>query len=1112
MSETSTPASPTTPTSTGEPEAVASPRAASSMRARVAPRFKGALAWMTRNSVAANLLMFVLIVGGVLGVTRTKQEVFPEFSLDNITVSVPYPGASPAEVEQGILLAIEERVRGLDGVKRIKSTAREGSGSVTVELLLDANPDKVLADVKNEVDRITTFPEESEQPTVSLSKNRRQVISLILSGDLDLRTLHDLSEDARRGLLASDEITQVELEGVPPLEISVEVSRETLEAYGLTLQQIAAEISGSSLELPGGGIDTTKGEILVRVADRKRMGHELEGLVLRGTAGGGKVRLGDIATINDGYEDTDQYSLFDGRPAVRLTAYRVGDQTPSAVADAVKDYAQTLRERLPEGVHVSIWNDDSEVLEARIDLLLRNAGMGLVMVLIVLALFLDLRLAFWVALGIPISFLGSFLLLGGTTLSINMITLFAFIVTLGMVVDDAIVVGERTYAMMDEGKRPMHAAISAAREMAAPITFAILTTVAAFAPMFFVPGTMGKIFKMIPAVVISVLILSLIESFFVLPAHLAHGTKVKRLPRKGLLGLPGRVQQAVARGLAWTIARVYRPSVAALIRQRYVTFATALAAFIVTVGYVASGKMPFNFFPQLAGDVVTVQARLPYGTALENTEAVGDLMTQTLATTVDEFGADGVRGVFTRVGEAAPQRGPSAGAGETGSHLIAIEVALMPPDQRSFSSDDFTARWQELLPPPPAVDSLTFKSSVGPGAGEAVAVQLLHPDTDVLATVSALVEEELRAYPSLRNVASEYSSGKPQLDFHLREQARNLGLSSNDVAFQLRSSFYGAEAVREQRDRNELKIMVRLPQHQRSSEHDLETLTIRTARGGEVPLHYVADLERGQAATAIYREDGQRTITVSAELAPGVESPREVLTSLQGELFPRLVEQYPELEIALAGAQREQQESFAALGQSYVLALFVIFALLAVPFRSYIQPVIIMAVIPFGFVGAILGHLIMGYGLSIMSVFGLVALSGVVVNDSLVLIDAVNRERRQGKSALQAVIDGGAMRLRPILLTSLTTFFGLMPMIAETSVQARFLIPMAISLGFGVLLVTFIVLLVVPALYMIIEDLRALFGVIDGYQVDPDEGAPPEWTPAEVGPGHPTTYRPPPAE
>lgn len=1034
----------------------------------------GALAWMARNSVAANLLMFVVIVGGLLGAIRTKQEVFPEFNLDLVTVTVAYPGAAPAEVEQGIVLAIEERVRGIDGVKRVTSTAREGMGNVSVELLLDAKPDQVLADVKNEVDRIITFPEEAEEPTVSLAKNRRQVISLVISGDQSLRTLHDIAEKARQDLLARDGVTQVELEGVPPLEVSIEVRREVLEQYGLTLQQIANEVSLASLELPGGGIDTNTGEILVRVADRRRRGHELESLVIKSTAAGAEIRLGDIAVVHDDYEDTDQFSLYDGKPAVRLTAYRVGNETPTAVASTVRDYADDLRAELPPNISVSTWNDDSEILRDRIDLLLRNAIMGLVLVVLVLALFLDLRLAFWVSLGIPISFLGSFLVLGGTDLSINMVTLFAFIVTLGMVVDDAIVVGERAYSLRDEGMEPLPAAIAAAKEMLAPITFAILTTVAAFAPLFFVPGIMGKIFKMIPAVVVSVLLVSLVESFVILPAHIGHGHG-SRIPRRGLRGLPARVQGRVAAGLAWFIREIYRPLVGAAIRQRYLTVAISVTIFVLTVGLVASGKIPFNFFPTLEGDVVVAQARLPYGVPVERTGEVRSAMETALHETIDEFGAENVRGVFTRMGEEAPQQGPRAGNPEVGSHLVAIETALVPSDARSFNAEAFATAWQEKVPELVGVESFRFSAASGPGAGEAVAVQLVHADTEVLAEASRALDETLRGYASLKNVRNEYTSGKPQLDFHLRPDARPLGLTGADVANQLRAAFYGAEAIREQRGRNEIRVMARLPEDQRQSEHDLDQLMIRTPRGGNVPLEYVADYDRGQAATAIHREDGARTITVSAELAAGVASPRPILEDLQEHTFAKLREQYPGLEIDLVGQQREQQESFAALGSGYLFAMFVIFALLAVPFRSYIQPVIIMAVIPFGFVGAILGHVLMGYSLSVMSMFGLVALSGVVVNDSLVLIDASNRQRARGMGPLDAISTAGEVRLRPILLTSLTTFFGLMPMISETSYQARFLIPMAISLAFGVLVATVIVLLVVPALYMIVEDVRGLF-------------------------------------
>jgi multidrug efflux pump subunit AcrB len=1029
---------------------------------------------MARNNVAANLLMFILIVAGGLGVLSSKQEVFPEFSLDQVNVSVAYPGASPSEVEQGIVLAIEEKVRGIDGVKRVDSTSKEGVGTVAVSLLLEADPQEVLADVKNEVDRIATFPEESEEPVVSLAKRRSQVVSLIVSGEHELRDLHEIAERARMGLLMRDDITQVELEGVPPLELSVEVPRAQLERYGLTLDEVAREISSASLELPAGALESDSGEIRVRVSDRRATGDEIADLILRGTRGGGELRLGDIAHIDDGYEDTKQYSLYNGHPAVRITAYRVGAETPIAVAAAVREYADTLRAELPPEVEVSIWQDDSESLRDRISLLTENAGMGLVMVLVILALFMDLRLAFWVSLGIPISFLGAFVILGGTDLSINMITLFAFIVTLGMVVDDAIVVGERTYAYRSMGHPPMAAAILAAREMAAPITFAILTTVAAFMPMLFVPGTMGKVFKMIPMVVIAVLIISLVESFFILPAHLAHAEDPKnRLPRRGVLGLFGRAQSFVASTLEAFIEKVYRPVAGLVIRARYMALAFAVASFMLTIGFVASGGIPFNFFPQIEGDVVSVQVRLPYGAALLRTEAVGDRLETSLADTVSAFGGSKyVRGVYTRVGESAPGSGPGAKAGETGSHLIAFEVALVPSGERAFSGEDFLDDWRTRTGELQDIESITYSAASGPGAGEAVAVQFLSSDEEELAAAARDFTEKLAAYDELTNIKNGYVTGKPQIDFRLSDEARSLGFTTQQLASQLRGAFFGAEAIREQRGRNELKVMARLPEAERRSEHDLEALMIRSAGGDFVPLGRLVELDRGTAPTSIEREDGRRKVVVSAELGRGVPSPKPVLDALNDGVFEDIQARYPGIDVEMVGAQREQAETFKALGRGYVLALFLIYALLAIPFRSYVQPVIIMGVIPFGFVGAILGHAFMGYGLSLMSFFGLVALSGVVVNDSLVLIDATNKERRRdpNMSAFDAVVEGGAARFRPILLTSLTTFFGLLPMLAETSMQARFLIPMAISLAFGVLAATVVVLLLVPAMYLIVED------------------------------------------
>jgi len=1053
-------------------------------------KLKGPIAWMAQNSVAANLFMFVIMVGGIIGLTQIKQEVFPEFDLDIVTVSVPYPGASPTDIEQTISLAIEERLRGLDGVKRVTSTSSEGVGTVTAELLLDANPDKVLQDVKSEVDRILTFPEDAERPEVTLLSRRQKVLSLIVSGEQQLSALHSLAERLRDEMLAKGGITQVELKGVPPLEISIEVPRHTLESLGLTLDDIARQVAAASLELPAGELRTEGGRVLVRLSDRRREGHQFERLIVKGTRDGSVVRLGDIATIRDGYEQTDQYSLYNGLPAVELLVYRVGSETPTSVSEAVHAYLDEVRPTVAPNVNLTVWADDSELLEQRIDLLVRNGRTGIVLVLIVLALFLEARLAMWVSVGIPVSFLGAFFLMPVLDVSVNMVSLFALIITLGMVVDDAIVVGENIYDKMESGMTRWKAAIAGAQEMATPVTFSILTTVAAFAPMLFVPGTSGKIFKVVPLVVISVLFFSLVESFFVLPAHLSHKPK-KRKPNKVRETLKRwidapRIKMSAL--LARFTTNTYGPWVRKLIEYRYTAFAGAIAILMATIGAVSSGAVPFLFFPKLEGDEITASVQLPFGAPIEQTEAAILQIEESARLAVEQLGGDEYMvGMFTYVGEAAPTGGPGGGVGSVSSHLGAVRVELVPSGEREFSAEDFSGAWAELTPPLAGLESLSFKSSVGPGADAPVAIQLSHVDQDMLAQASVELTDALRQYPQLLNIQNEYSAGKPQLSFHLRENARTLGLTGQDVARQMRSAFYGAEAIREQRGRNEIKIMVRLPEAQRASEWDLESLMIRTPDGNQVPLGSVATFERETSPTNIIREDGRRVVTVSADLKPGVPSPREVLESLEANDIPALKAKYPGLGSGEAGQAREQGESFAALGKNFIFALFVMYALLAIPFKSYVQPAIIMAAIPFGFVGAVIGHVLMGFELSVISMFGIIALAGVVVNDSLVLIDAANRYRHDGLSPYDAIVAAGQRRLRPILLTSLTTFFGLAPMIFETSVQARFLIPMALSLGFGILFATIIVLLLIPALYIIVEDVRTMFDSDDHHDEDEDE-------------------------
>jgi multidrug efflux pump subunit AcrB len=1077
----------------------------------------GAVAWMARNSVAANLLALVIIIGGLLNLGRIKQEVFPEFNLDIVTVVVPYPGAAPAEVEQGIALAIEEAVRGVDGVKKVTSNSTEGAASVVIELLLGSDPDKVLQEVKNEVDRIRTFPEEAEDPQVALLSRKQKVITLILAGDQERATLHALAEKARADLLATGQVTQVEVEGIPPLELTIEIDRAALMSFGLTYDDVARQISLSSLELPGGALETEAGELLVRVSDRARSAEEFGQIIVLSTADGAQVRLKDVARIVDGYEDNDQASYFRGHPAALVTVYRVGSETPTGIADTVKAYAERLRTELPPTVTATIWDDDSELLRGRIDLLVRNAQSGLILVALVLAAFLDNRLALWVGFGIPLSFAGALFVMPILGVSINMISLFALIITLGIVVDDAIVVGENVYEKTEKGMEPLLAAIEGTREMVMPVTFAVLTTFAAFMPMLAIPGVTGKIFGIIPLIVISVLSFSLVESFFTLPSHLGHrgGLFDRMLDRViallfglmaafagymnasshasstelglrfviyGALGLllfavTVRARPAIARGLRYFVEDMYAPVLRWAITYRYATTAASIAMFLIAFQLVATGLLPFSFLPKIEADIVRVSARLPYGVTIERTEAIRAEIERALEEAIVAVDAEsGVRGVLTLVGQGNAAGGPGGGSRPVGSHLVTVEVDLVPTADRDFTTAALSAAWQERVPMLPGVEALTFSSDIGANSGAAVDVQLSHPNTEVLALASEELTHSLRGYSDLKNVENGYAAGKSQLDFVLLPNARTLGLTTADIARQLRSAFYGAEAIREQRGRNELKVMVRLPEDQRLSEYDLEQLDVRTPTGAYVPLSSVASFERGRSATTITREAGQRVVDVKAELAPGAKSSRSVVESLEAEVLPALKQKYPGLNTRFAGEAEARDESLGELGKNYVFALFAIYALLAVPFKSYVQPIIIMSAIPLGFVGAVGGHVLMGFELSVISIMGIVALSGVVVNDSLVMIDAANTFRREGESPLEAIQNAGKRRFRPIMLTSVTTFFGLLPMIFEPSVQARFLIPMAISLGYGVLFATVITLLIVPALYIILEDLAALSG------------------------------------
>jgi multidrug efflux pump subunit AcrB len=1041
----------------------------------------GAIRWMAENHVAANLLMLVFIVGGLILGFSIKQEVFPDITLDRIQVKVAYPGAGPEEVEEGVILQIEENLTGIDGIKQVKSVAAEGYGVVTAEITTDADIDLVLQDIKSEVDRIITFPKDAEKAIVSKLLNRREVISVVVYGDLPERSLREMAEQIRDELLLEDNITQVDLSGVRPYEIAIEIEETNMRRYGLTFDQVAQRIRQASLDLPGGTIKTGSGEVLVRTKERRYVGHEYASIVVLTTADGTEVTLDDIATINDGFEETDQFGLFDGSPAAMAKVYRVGDQKPIEISDTVKKFVAAKRLQLPESVGIATWNDNSELFKSRKDLLVKNAMIGLVLVFIILGLFLEIKLALWVMLGIPISFCGALLFMPAIDVSINMISLFAFIMALGIVVDDAIVVGENIYEHRQSGEPYLKAAVNGATEVAQPVIFAILTSVTAFLPLLFTSGIMGKFIMVIPAIVISILLVSLVECLFILPAHLALGKP--RQIQGGFLGGLEKNRRRFGNVLQRFIDGPYRKLLLLCLEYRYATVAIACSVLLlVGVGLVGGGIVKFRFMPEVDGNVIRVSLELAPGSPVELTSKIQKQIVDAGLAVIAEYdkerpaGDSVMRNIYANVGTAVADRGPAGAFSSSGSNLANISMFLTPSESRGVPATEISNRWRKRLGEIVGVESLTFSSNLI-HLGANIDVQLAHEDFKVLDEAAERLKEIIATYPGTGDITDNYTLGKREVKVNLKAEARTLGVTEENLGRQLRGAFYGAEALRLQRGRNEVKVLVRYPEESRRRFWNLETMRIRVPGGGEIPLDRAATFVEGRGFSKINRTDRKRVINVTANVDGAVANAEEILAEIKATALPALINDYPGLSFDLEGEDKNRRESMASMFEGFKLVLIVIFALLAIPFRSYSQPLLIMAAIPFGIVGAILGHFIMGYNLSILSMFGIVALTGVVVNDSLLLIDYVNRMRRKGKSLADAVVEAGRRRFRPILLTSLTTFFGLTPMILETSVQAQFLVPMAISLAFGILFATGITLLLIPSLYLVLEDGREFIGL-----------------------------------
>jgi len=1017
-------------------------------------RKEGAIGYMARNSIAANLLMLILLGGGIFTMYTIQKEVFPEFQLDFVDVSVAYPGASPAEVEQGVLQPVEEAVRSVQGIKEIVSQANEGSGEINIELVAGSERMKGFQDIDQAINRIRTFPDDIERPEVSLRSRQRDVLQIGLYGEADIWTLRILAERLRTILLSNPEITQVELNNIPDFETRIEITRNNLQKYNLTLGQVADIIRQSSNDVPAGAVQTQSGEILLRMKERKQWADEYGNITIVSAPSGAKVSLSDIATITDGFEETGFHGQFNQQNYVELQIFRVGDQSPLEIEDAALGILEDFK--LPPGVNYRTDSNRASDYRERLSLLTENGVLAILIVLLILTLFLEYRLAFWVMMGMTVSFIGGIIFLPLIGISVNMISMFGFLVVLGIVVDDAIVVGENVYEYRKKGLSPIKAAIAGTKDVSRPVIFSITTTIIAFVPLLFMPGETGKFWQPLPAVVIVILAVSLLEALFILPSHLAH---LKKNPSKNkwVKQLEGW-QRTFANKFDEFVDKRYRPVLDKCLKHRYITLTSAIVLLLIVGGYGYSGHMGMIMMPEVAADEIEAGVRLPVGTTPDQAAKVAHDISDATQRMFEEHNLYEVaEGIKTNV---------------RGQNFIDVEIVMLPPDQRDITAAEVIALWRDNIGDIEGVDQITFEAERGPGgARQAISIDLSHTDIEVLEKASAAFVERMEAFSNTRDVTDNYNSGKLQYDFNLLPQGRNLGLTSNDVGRQVRNGFFGALAMRQLRGMDEVEVRVKLPIEQRKDIRNLENFLLRTQDGVEVPLMDVVEVKQREAFTSINRRDGRRVVNVGMDVEPA-NTVNRVIAKVQEETLPQLRADFPGITWTFEGSQADMRESTSTLRSGFSIAMLLIYALLAIAFGSYSQPLIVMTAIPFGIVGAVIGHILLGYDLSLVSLMGVIALSGVVVNDSLIMIDYANKRRKEGDPIYKSIHEAGLRRFRPIILTTMTTFGGLAPIILETSSQAFYLIPMAISLGFGIVFATAIILVIVPCLYLVLEDIK----------------------------------------
>ena len=1021
--------------------------------------------WFARNSVAANLLMVTIILIGCFSAARLiPVEVFPSFEVQAVSVSTVFRGATPDAVEDGITTRIEEAIFDIEGIEEIISTSSEGSSLVIAEL--DENYDKreLLNEIKLKVDALNTLPVNAENSVVTLSVRNPAVIQVAVVGETDTGsiTLRLAAENVREELLALRNITLVELQGISDHEISIEVRPETLDNFGLSLLQISQAIQAGSADVSAGNVKTSEGDVSVRTDGQAYTAEEFAQIPIITTAGSDPILLGELANIKDGFEDKPILTRFNGRPAIMIDVSRTGKQSSIDIASTVRGYIQDYNERNSGEITLNFWDDDSVTLKGRLSTLINSGIWGGILVLLLLSLFLRPAIAFWVFLGVPMSFMGAFIfmpLVGGT---FNLMSLFAFITVLGIVVDDAIVTGENIYSKMRDGVEPIQASIVGTKEIAIPVTFGVLTTMVAFLPMANLGANrIGYIAAQIPLVVIPVLVFSLIESKLILPAHLSH---VKPRSENAKSNLISRIQLKVSRGFEESILAFYKPFLEKCLHNKSIALTTVVAVSAIIVTFATTGHLKYTFFPRVESEEIRLSLAMPDTTGFATTHENIQHISKQILDLQEKYrdpatGVSIIRHTYSTTGTTGRTVKPSIGT---------VRAELIGPEDRhiKIGSNQLAREIRERVGIIPGAEQLNVRSELGRG-GEPIDVELTGLDLASMRVAGDKIRKKLREYPYVFDIQDNFSGGKEELNIELKPNATVLGLSLADIARQVRGSVFGLESQRIQRGRDEVRVMVRLPLENRSSIEDLNNLPIRTGPQNEpIPLSDLANIKPVRSPTTLYRVNRSAIINVTADVDKEKADVPAILRDLRLELEQETAQQ-PGLKFKFKGESEEQSENNEGFKSGTVLVLVAIYALLAIPFKSYTQPLIVMSVIPFSVVGAILGHMITGYNLSILSIIGMLALLGVVVNDSLVLVDYINQQRAKGVAVFEAVLNSGARRFRPVILTSITTFAGLTPLLLDQSTQSQFLVPMAVSLGFGILFATCLTLVVVPVNYLV---------------------------------------------